>query len=63
MIHIHTREMRCPYCRRVFPLTEKQALNNLSFTCPLCHKRNLGSRDSEPDGTLIGLTREEVRSI
>ena len=26
--------MRCPHCQDVFPLTEKQILNNMTFTCP-----------------------------
>ena len=60
MTHIHSRRMRCPHCGEVFPLTEKQAMKNLTFTCPLCHKSNHGSWDCEPDGTLIGRTPKEV---
>ena len=48
--------MRCPYCGHRFPLTEKQVINNMYFKCPACKRSNVGSWDTEPDGTLIGRT-------
>lgn len=50
----YVAKMKCPYCDWVFGLTEYQLRNNLTFTCPKCHKANQGSVSSDEDGNLIG---------
>ena len=56
------RKMKCPYCRHIFEITEKQQYNNYVFKCPSCKRYNYGSMDTDNNGVLIGVTKEQVKA-
>ena len=49
------RMMRCPYCEKIFWITEEEQYGNEQFLCPFCHKHNEGCIDTDEYGVLIGL--------
>jgi len=48
--------MRCPYCQRVFWITEEEQLDNETFECSHCHLVNAGCREADEYGILIGVS-------
>ncbi len=47
-------KMKCPACKIVFGLTDKQRWDNWSFVCPTCKQHIKGSTE-EKNGILIGI--------
>ena len=62
------RMIRCPYCEKIFWITEEEQSNNEIFECPYCHKANAGYSEADDYGILIGVSildyelRELLRS-
>ncbi len=50
------RMMRCPYCKRIFWITEYEQFDNETFECPHCHKANAGCTETDDYGVLIGIS-------
>ena len=50
------RMMRCPYCKRIFWITEAEQHDNETFECPHCHKPNAGCSEEDEYGVLIGVS-------
>ena len=50
------RMMRCPYCERIFWITEEEQYNNETFECPHCHLVNAGCSKDDEYGVLIGVS-------
>ena len=46
------RIMRCPYCDRMFWITEEEQYGNEVLTCPHCYLANAGCNE----GMLIGVS-------
>ncbi len=63
------RMMRCPYCDRIFWITEDEQNNNETFECSHCGKSNAGCSEVDGYGILIGVSmlnfelQEFLRSI
>jgi len=50
------RMMHCPYCQKIFWITEEEQYNNETFECPHCHLSNAGSVEVDEYGVLIGVS-------
>ena len=50
------RMMRCPYCERIFWITEEEQYNDETFECPHCHQSNAGSIEADEFGVLVGVS-------
>uniref|UniRef100_A0A6H2A4X4 Uncharacterized protein n=1 Tax=viral metagenome TaxID=1070528 RepID=A0A6H2A4X4_9ZZZZ len=50
------RMMRCPYCKRIFWITEDEQYNKETFECPHCGKSNAGCSEADMYGVLIGVS-------
>ena len=50
------RMMKCPYCERIFWITEDEQYNNETFKCPHCQQANAGSSETDNYGVLIGVS-------
>lgn len=48
--------MRCPYCEKIFWITEEEQYNNETFECPHCHQSNAGCIEDDEFGVLIGVS-------
>jgi len=48
--------MLCPYCKRIFWITEDEQYNNGTFECPHCHLVNAGCSETDEFGVLIGVS-------
>jgi len=53
---INENPMRCPYCKRVFWITEEEQYSNETFECPHCHQTNAGCSEADEYGVLIGVS-------
>ena len=50
------RMIKCPYCERLFWITEEEQYGNETFECPHCHQINAGCSDADEYGVLIGVS-------
>ena len=50
------RMMRCPYCKKIFWITEEEQYNNETFECSHCHKKNAGCSKTDDYGVLTGVS-------
>ena len=50
------RMMSCPYCKRIFWITEEEQYNNETFECSHCHLANAGCSEADEYGALIGIS-------
>lgn len=48
------RAMRCPHCRNMFKITNRQLNDNTKFKCPKCNRYNWGSCEADEYGILVG---------
>lgn len=48
--------MRCPYCEKIFWITEEEQYDNETFECSHCHQANAGYSESDEYGVLIGVS-------
>ena len=48
--------MRCPYCKRMFWVTEEEQYDNEIFECPHCHQVNAGCIETDEYGVLLGVS-------
>jgi hypothetical protein len=48
--------MRCPYCDKIFWITEDEQNDNETFECPHCHLSNAGCSEIDEQGVLIGVS-------
>jgi len=48
--------MRCPYCKRIFWITEDEQYDNETFKCPHCHRESAGCSEADEFGVLIGVS-------
>ena len=50
------RIMKCPYCNKVFWITEDERCDNETFECSHCHQVNAGCSEADQYGVLIGVS-------
>jgi len=50
------RMIECPYCQRIFWMTEDEQYDYETFECPHCHLVNAGCSESDELGVLIGVS-------
>ena len=50
------RMMRCPYCERMFWITEEEQYGSETFECPHCHQSNAGCSEADKYGVLVGIS-------
>ena len=50
------RMMLCPYCQKIFWITEEKQYGNETFECPHCHLSNAGCSEVDDYGVLIGVS-------
>ncbi len=48
--------MRCPYCDKIFWVTEDEQYENETFKCPYCGKENAGCTETDEYGVLVGIS-------
>ena len=62
---IDERMMRCPYCSKIFWITEEEQYSNETFECPRCYRVNAGCSEADEFGVLVGvsLLEEELDNI
>ena len=49
------RMILCPYCSKVFWITEEEQYGNETFECPHCQRSNAGCVEADEFGVLIGV--------
>ena len=48
--------MSCPYCKKIFWITEDEQYDNETFECSHCHQVNAGCCEVDEYGVLIGVS-------
>ena len=48
--------IKCPYCKRIFWITEEEQFDNETFECPHCHQSNAGCSEVDEYGVLVGVS-------
>jgi len=55
--------IKCPYCSKIFWITEEEQYNNETFECHHCHLSNAGCIETDEYGVLIGVSQVDYELL